>query len=695
MPHQTKIFRVFISSTFTDMRAERSILQKDAFPRLEKFCEENGARFQAVDLRWGVNEESALNQKTLQICFNEIERCQRVSPKPNFLILLGDKYGWQPVPEIIPEDEMMAILAVLEPNGITFIENWYRRDENAVPPEYVLQPRGDDFKEYARWEPVEADIRSLLRLAVNQPDFTPEQKYKYFASATHQEILKGALHPGRGVEDPRQHVYVYSRTIHGLPNDATARAYLDFWGDMPDKESRSILKELKDNLLEKIGKEHFIDYKGDWENDSLVFKDETLQNFSNDVYEKLKKIISDQLENSDDKDEVDLEVKLHREFKKKLTEHFRGRGEILASIESYLNNHEENKPFTLIGASGSGKSSVMAQAVKLAEEKQAAVVFRFIGATSRSSNIMSLLQSLCSEIARKYGTDAKTLAREGDDKAWYDIYSLSEIFRKCLALATHKKPLFVFLDSLDQLSDTDNAKALYWLPKEVPEHARVVVSSLPEREQNLCATSISHLDLLPEKEADEILDQWFASAKRKLTDKQKNYVIQQFAHTKLPIYLKLAFEQARKWHSYDPEHTLSNDVPGIINNFFERLEREYPKDFVKTVVCYMLSGRYQGLTENEILEILAFDEGYWKTFIDSTHHDHRKELNDLKEDLENRTPREYMKIPISVWSRFYLDMESFLTERDADGVPIITFFHRQFNEVLRERHELTRTDLQN
>jgi hypothetical protein len=57
MPQQTKIFRVFVSSTFTDMKEERRILQKNVFPKLEKFCEENGAKFQAVDLRWGVNEE--------------------------------------------------------------------------------------------------------------------------------------------------------------------------------------------------------------------------------------------------------------------------------------------------------------------------------------------------------------------------------------------------------------------------------------------------------------------------------------------------------------------------------------------------------------------------------------------------------------------------------------------------------------
>lgn len=80
MPQQTKVFRVFASSTFTDMKEERMILQRDVFPKLEKFCEQNGARFQRLDLRWGVNEETQLEQKTLQTCFNEIDRCQKISP---------------------------------------------------------------------------------------------------------------------------------------------------------------------------------------------------------------------------------------------------------------------------------------------------------------------------------------------------------------------------------------------------------------------------------------------------------------------------------------------------------------------------------------------------------------------------------------------------------------------------------------
>jgi hypothetical protein len=59
MPVATRTFRVFISSTFEDLKEERDALQREVFPRLRKTCEEHGARFQAIDLRWGVRDEAA------------------------------------------------------------------------------------------------------------------------------------------------------------------------------------------------------------------------------------------------------------------------------------------------------------------------------------------------------------------------------------------------------------------------------------------------------------------------------------------------------------------------------------------------------------------------------------------------------------------------------------------------------------
>ena len=47
---------------------------------------------------------------------------------------------------------------------------------------------------------------------------------------------------------------------------------------------------------------------------------------------------------------------------------------------------------------------------------------------------------------------------------------LQEDFMSCLRLASSEKPLFIFLDSLDQFGPEDNAKQLTWLPTVLPSH---------------------------------------------------------------------------------------------------------------------------------------------------------------------------------------------------------------------------------
>lgn len=57
MPQQTKIFRVFISSTFSDMKQVRGILQLDAFLTGKVLRRK---RSQISVLRSEINEEYAL-----------------------------------------------------------------------------------------------------------------------------------------------------------------------------------------------------------------------------------------------------------------------------------------------------------------------------------------------------------------------------------------------------------------------------------------------------------------------------------------------------------------------------------------------------------------------------------------------------------------------------------------------------------
>jgi hypothetical protein len=68
MPQQTRIFRVFVSSTFSDMKVERKLLRGKVFSELESYCRSRGARFQAIDLRWGELKVKIRRLKNYLIC---------------------------------------------------------------------------------------------------------------------------------------------------------------------------------------------------------------------------------------------------------------------------------------------------------------------------------------------------------------------------------------------------------------------------------------------------------------------------------------------------------------------------------------------------------------------------------------------------------------------------------------------------
>jgi len=55
MQRRDLIFRVFVSSTFSDLVEERNALQETVFPQLRQYCQQRGARFQAIDLLAGVS----------------------------------------------------------------------------------------------------------------------------------------------------------------------------------------------------------------------------------------------------------------------------------------------------------------------------------------------------------------------------------------------------------------------------------------------------------------------------------------------------------------------------------------------------------------------------------------------------------------------------------------------------------------
>lgn len=62
------MIRVFVSSTFRDMHAERDYLVKIVFHALREKLEKYKLYLIDIDLRWGVTKEKADNDRVLDLC---------------------------------------------------------------------------------------------------------------------------------------------------------------------------------------------------------------------------------------------------------------------------------------------------------------------------------------------------------------------------------------------------------------------------------------------------------------------------------------------------------------------------------------------------------------------------------------------------------------------------------------------------
>jgi len=713
---------------------------------LRDLCRQHGCRFQAIDLRWGVREEAALDQQTMRICLDEVGRSQRASPRPNFLVLLGDRYGWRPLPALIPARDFAHIDAnTPDANDRQLLAAWYRLDANARrrrrgrdghEPVYCLVPRGGRFADFLAWEhDVERPLRAILIRGLEGLNLTADERLVYEASATELEIAAGAL----SVPDAEGHVFCFFRHIDLQVDQRTAGFVdLDPQGSV-DREAGRRLRDLKRRLEGRLpGNIHR--YAARWQGDGpstehigslpesleacrpILADPNAPQTLCVDVWKRLARAIEDEVGRLEQVETLEREVGAHLDFARDRSRIFVGRRAALDAIAAYLSGSDAH-PLALWGQSGSGKSALLAKAAVAAASQQThcTIVSRYIGATPASSEGRSLLESVCRQITRIYGGDESTIPS--------DYQELAIAFVERMTLATADRPLIVILDALDQLADTDYARHLTWLPSELPAHVHLVVSTLPGEcwtalQAALPAENLVKLEPMSEGEAGQLLDAWLEEAGRTLQPSQRSEVLAKFNQSAgtpggegadhegrgMPLYLKLAFDEARSWASYTPPVELALGVPGLVRQLIGRLSSasNHGEALVSRSLGYLAAARH-GLSEDELLDVLAGDPAVYAEFLSGARHipsDLLPRLSAyLQEVGETRGPLTWLastsadrplftrhvarlldraaglQFPVVLWSRLYFDLEPYLTERGADGASVLSFFHRQLREA--------------
>jgi WD40 repeat protein len=693
----TRVFRLFVSSTFSDFIAEREALQKEVFPELEKYCAERGARFQAVDLRWGITEEAQREHETMRICLEEIRRCQKLSPRPNFAVLLGDRYGWEPVPARIPQDHWKRLIHAASSPDRNLIEDSYQLDRNAIPPVYCLHERAQDPRAFER----EVQLLQALRRAAR--GFRDSARLPYFASATHQEIALGALSrrdEKRKDLNPEQHVHVYVRHLSGLPQDESAKDFID-WDSSTGQVvpgARQRLRGLEAQLRQRLG-ERVHDLHTTWSRHGRngTVNKAYLKRFCDAFLSHQKALIDAELASLGQADERQQHERAHRDFGAERARVFAGRKALLGRIARYTatapsargarraNAESPAAPLILLGGGGSGKSALLARAAQDESKRSGAIVLqRYIGGVPGTESLMTTLTGLTADIASLYG--------QPEPPTPENAKALAEGFQAALGHATAKQPLILYLDALDQLANANSAWMLEWLPKELPEHVRVVTSVRKDTDVEQSARrrypkSLIELPAMNPSEGRAMLRAWLKdkraawfnagiapSTGRLLTPQQQQAVLAAFNHTGSALWLKLACEEAAAWASWDAPRQVPNTIPGLIEDLIDRRlikHENHPKVFTERALAYLTAGRF-GLSESELGRALGTDKNVRDEF--ETNEKTQKRWEDDK------------KLPPILWSRLFFDLQPYLGLAQVDGALLMRWFHREFGQVLKARY---------
>ena len=711
--NSNKTFRLFISSTFNDFRRERYVLQTKVFPSIKQYAAEKGYTFQPIDLRWGVSAEAQLDQKTLELCLEEVRTCKS-HMHPNFLIMVGDRYGWVPLPYAIEKKEFEHLKSIVskistniqityrpykhypdpsnsdhftehqksprETTASELLEEWYILDYNQIPVSYILKERSkeSEYSIFENWEGEESALRKILQDAVNKAintgTISEKQQHKYFLSATEAEVVEGIIpylrptpfqnkllskKPELEIIDPKQ-IFGFFRNIDPSSQKNKDDKFII------DDDDYAKAQRFKDDIKKVIPEKNCLESstrqidKENLDETYLAAFKERVITFLKTTIDAQNKLRFTSLQIEQEAQDYYALTKLQGFLTTNPVE------TLLSSIRDYIRVPEPSPAFVIYGPSGRGKSSLMAQAISHAQKYQNfKVVYRFVGATPNSSTTKEILQSIFEEI----DLDIRHKEKKFNDIPFQEFSKY--FYKKIISININ---LVIFIDAVDQLGNEDQ---FLWLPRELPANVKIIISALDDETYpedsgffQTLRSKTSNLHMIPRfDEPLTLLRQILASEGRTILAEQESYFLQQYASSQSPLYVTIAAQELQHWKSSvvgGVGEILSAGQKEIIQEFITNLEKIYHHNprFVRKVLGYLYASS-DGLSESELLQLLNTDEAFIQAMAPETWHD-----NPTKE------------LPLIHWSRLHTQLKPFLSLKSQDGEELIYFFHREFEDAV-------------
>uniref|UniRef100_A0A4W5M882 NACHT and WD repeat domain containing 2 n=1 Tax=Hucho hucho TaxID=62062 RepID=A0A4W5M882_9TELE len=304
---------------------------------------------------------------------------------------------------------------------------------------------------------------------------------------------------------------------------------------------------------------------------------------------------------------------------------------------------------------------------EMGPETDPVVIVRFVGSSEFATNLRTLLQSICEQIAINYRCLIHFLPNK--------IQEMTELLVNLLGESSFQRPLVIILDALEQLSEADEARKLWWLPAHLPRTVRIVVSTLPNKHgilqklRCLIHDEGRYVELVQRdrKTCSQTLKQQLLGLKRKVTSGQQIYVNEALAKCTLPMFVNLIYREVVHWRSHKDvdDRSLCSTVHESIEQLFYSVENKLGQRFVFRALGYITMAK-AGLTEVELEDILSLDNSV---------------LGDIMVSSNLKNP---LRISYDLVARLKEELEGYLVERQVRNVTLMVWANRHLHLIAQK-----------
>ena len=662
-----KYAKIFISSSFIDMHAERDYLIKKVFPELEEWCEKYKIHLSTIDLRWGVPEE-APQDTTIEKCLSNIDES-----RPFFLCFLAQRRGW------IPD---------------------FNRD---ISEETVN--RYKDIKEYESRSATEMEIEHALLRPLKE--FLENDEDKQHLPTTHSLFFIRDKSSLNDISDAQKRVYTNYELVDIEKGefDLKTAKFVNLSDKTKDiiREADESSQKIVDEIIERKRIEDRIPdgdknkvhieitrYTGDWDEtkeipaiEALTSKvgDRVVQRYVNDEWKgRLTNFKEIKEENYEDisllEESADIESKIDRPLSEVIIEQLQeqlrlefpenfeeeaysskeeetlqnelnqqdnfaylnseGYIEIKNDIDiltRYIEDRDENRICLVSSDAGFGKTMLLANFANMLEgrfsnssdsDNQKIIYKRFCGASNLSSKAFLLWDTIIRE---------SKINEDEDFTAPSNVDELKKAIPDILDRISQKGESVIIIDAVNQMPD--GLEMLKWLPAPKTSNLKMIISCKEDDDDEYYARKLESIknkdafcDYFEEGHEDDLggdyknysfklkaLEDCETEKTRIIKSYLKNYLkeldkediktICGFEASKNPLFLKVLLSELRVFASFEK---LKEEIQNFINNDFEKNPDSDNKGSPKTAFNHVLERleKDEELADGEPLVPLIF-----------------------------------------------------------------------------------------